>query len=1740
MSKPEPKVDPRRAEALLRDLLERAQTWIPEWRSTGSESDLGHALLRIAARLGSEVNERLDRTPTKVALGLLDWLGITRQAGHAARMPIVFKMGKGITDPVLAPAPIRVQANSGDTPTAFETQQDVQLVSSPILQLVGVDPIADAIYLPPTQVLSLELPEAGPNEWILKSFATLGSKKIQLSPPLGLPVGTVVSIDGLEYRIAAELDGDIALLEPSIGTIDRGASLTGKDLQSNTPIKVVQNFAPFDGTSRNQQAHELYIGDENALNLTAPACIALDGGAALPEGVEWEYWGKVGEGDPVWLTLERLGVDGMSLLLKKPKAGSIEISEQDGKSGRWIRARQTVVNTPSVSFDQLSIRVNCDKCDKDPDPAPEKETPKLEGVANNTSLVLNDRFYPFGKIPRQFDSFFLACPEVFSKPAAQAKISFTMADPTIGPLAIVKMRDGAYRVFGVANDGALHSYVLITTPEQKLDYRGPLRPPVIDPAMAVTSVTPAFEGADAKMPPVVVVQGTNVSIVVWSKKHVWIYQQEIGDSAPEGNWKYFGSVGDPTELQKIVQIVLLGNSTLIAVAGDGSLYHCDLQGDPSWRLLDPDRPNWTRLVPIQDVTTGVVGTSLSAVFFAVAKDKSLSRFVLDNGVWSNAETLSDVEWANDFTPIAISTAAVLLITGKIVGVSGSDTLGGMSYSPAPASLTSSTPFGSPTAEFSIITSGSILGAEFGWAFNYPGFETSSSTDEFATLYLLLTIRPQGGGAPKLVWWTPLDVDLESSTKLVSDPNPIGTVGTLAQNPVLAGNRVIVPGPSRNVFVANFVPLQRILLAFPPDALRDGMTTTEQLGETDFISLGSAPITPAGLRIELSNSNRFLYSPKIANGALVGNQGTVYPFTANSPGFVAKRILINGAYVDHKLVLETSSQQLVKNNVLLLVMNNTTLNTVEYSVHQVTADLDNVNGKIIATVDGTLPDVQSELDYYIYSVQPQSNFPQIKHFRYSIQPTLSVGLTSDPGNLIKIGQQLHFLDSRTVPKLQLVTEIIGNSYPVIALLERAWEVSPMPIPFLDALLIEIDNTQSNWTQYSGDVSSNPDLSWEYWNGTGWWKLDPIHIQDGTANLKQNGDIQFAVPEDLRPTDVLGRQSHWIRARLVGGDYGREIFKTKTITNTADNSQIQSVVVDTDNIRAPIVLSIGITYSICIPIFPKYLLTLDSGSWRDQSDANRTSGATVDAFVSIAKRLQQISKSVVPSAGSDSSCPPPCGCDHSSIAVTSLLQTATENTESDSRAIYLVFANKFQGGPIRILFLLHDRDHDIASPLIVEILRNNRFEMVLSQDDTRGLGESGVVTLWLDGPPTESELFGFVGFWLRLRPRDPATSAAAWQPNIRGAYANAVWAEAAETQEMEILGSSDGSPLQRLILARPPVLKDSLELRVREPLGDEEKQELDETLGTVMENVPGLPGSWVRWAEVVDPGDAGPDDRVYALDFASGEISFGDGVHGYIPPVGRDAVVAFKYRHGGAAAANTIQPFSPLNLVTSIEGVEAVIAPDHAAGGADPENVATVRRFASARLRHRERAITLKDLEDLALNFTPDIAQSRAFPIRQGAKLVVVVRGSNPDPTQALSRELRHYLLERASPELAKKGALVIVPAGQVPFRLQILLSVASIDVSGQVSQAAKQAVEELFDAASGGYDGFGWRVGASPGRDDVAARLITIDGLDGIDDVRFTIEGATTDADRVAVKADQLVRLLPDGTNIQFTVEKASP
>ena len=138
-------------------------------------------------------------------------------------------------------------------------------------------------------------------------------------------------------------------------------------------------------------------------------------------------------------------------------------------------------------------------------------------------------------------------------------------------------------------------------------------------------------------------------------------------------------------------------------------------------------------------------------------------------------------------------------------------------------------------------------------------------------------------------------------------------------------------------------------------------------------------------------------------------------------------------------------------------------------------------------------------------------------------------------------------------------------------------------------------------------ANPELSWEYADGDGWRRLE---VLDGTDDLSTSGTIRFVVPADLTTTEIGGQEDYWIRARLVGGDYGRPSYVVRQ--ETSGGVTEQTVVVDTSELRPPEILAIEATFASPPGLPPEVLLVENNADVVDQTQAAAVASASFELF------------------------------------------------------------------------------------------------------------------------------------------------------------------------------------------------------------------------------------------------------------------------------------------------------------------------------------------------------------------------------------------------------------------------------------------------------------------------------------------------------------------------------------------------
>lgn len=1683
-SRDAPKLESRRAADFERELLTRARTWIPSWSLDESEADFGLALLKIAARFHSEVAERLDKAGGKMALGFLDWLGVPAQAARPARVPVVFKMADTAREPVPAPRPVKLQADVPDATVTFETETDLQVIPGQLAAVVAVDPEADSYYLPPPGLTSLEPLEPLPKAWKLKNFAAPGSNTLQLDPGIGLVKDMLVEIAGNQYRIEDAKD-DLVTIDPEVPP--------GDGIAGGTRVAKVETFRPFNG-ARNLQEHILYIGDPELLNVEAEARIEVRGLGVLPEGIAWEYWGKsepevATDSDPRWRELEveeNPAPSANSLVLKKPQ-GSVESITVGTSESRWIRGR-LVKSSKMLESDGLALRINPRKDEKKP-PAELNENPLDWGKILRPEIFVNstpsppNNFYPLGQQPRLFDTLYVGSEDAFSKKGAKAWIQFDLSDAVFQSLAAVTAGTTGTILAAIDERGALHLLKVGSGGViSRLPAREPMRP----------------NGADLlpDVPPVAWTSGDSFFVAVASanKVHVW---REVRPAAEQSAWDDHGSPlsgADPdAKIAGLVRLSWGGSETLVAARGGSlSMKLVANAGDPWSGFSTPISAE--RIYQVQTQTPGKLPTTL----IALRKDLT-SSFIVEVSQTTDQKRLDDV--APDVQPTAmeldnnvLKIIAAAKDRDKLVAWDGNQDV----PSPAlPGVLT--------ILPQSQIGSRLEVGDLAGYAIAANGAST-----------------PQ-----RLVTWQPFTAAKDIIFEQELGPG-IGklqgavTIPAGVSSALLAGTkRGEIFGAAlnggRTAFTVDGSKLVSALALRQPDTL----SANDVLVHVD--EAFASKIAAAGIKgVNSFAALEFYWLAKWIDRATDETEVSVFRSSTAASGSVQR---VNATELRFAAIPSPVPSW------ILLQDSNGIPHVVGVSP---------LSGDTFTATPQPLS--AGSASYWL----PTAAEVVRGHFFPAVNLT---GATGAPWNAdaLKYGS-IYSTDLEPDRERVIALTVDTSNRPTSIVFEASWNAATstvLPPTAGDTVHFYVDGGITGWASLFGESDANPALSWEYWDGSGWTHLGIKPADDQTNNLRNSGTIKFDIPDDLQATEWAGKTNYWVRARLVGGDFGepRVVVTTEDKGSGKTEQTIDRIL---DGVQPPYALDVGVAYSMDKSLVPTVMQTKDSGALRDQSDANRTPGAQVEIFTPLKVTLERLDAPASAANQSDN-CVPDCDCDTGTPSMSpapspAAVQTAsTPATASGAgrRALFLGFTSKLLGQPVNVLFNVErENDYDAIGPLRADALIGNRFAPIVSDDKTRALGESGLLTMAFDVAPLKAELFGQALSWLRLAPRVGSDD---WNPSIAGVYPNGVWAQSAETMTRELLGSSDGRPALTVTLARPPLLRNSLELRVREPLGDEEVDAL-KAAGTdfVKSAETDLPGHWVLWKQVHDPTDCGPKDRVYSLDETTGTVRFGDGLHGMIPPVGVDAIVAFAYQRteapvGEKVAANLVNPRAELNLVTPVESVETVFAADKSAGGTAPESKERVLQFAPALLRHRDRAVSLQDFEELVRQRSEEVVQARAFRRNGRVRLIVVTKGATVSPSRAQQRAWRQALLEIAPPSLSVAKGLTIEGPRVRRLGISLTLLVRNLDFGGKVAKEAKARLVARFEPAGG------WSLGRTARDEDIAEALLDIPDLDGIVSVGlFEIDDIGTERPWPGpVARDELVTLASEDVRVGFDVMEAA-
>jgi hypothetical protein len=639
---------------------------------------------------------------------------------------------------------------------------------------------------------------------------------------------------------------------------------------------------------------------------------------------------------------------------------------------------------------------------------------------------------------------------------------------------------------------------------------------------------------------------------------------------------------------------------------------------------------------------------------------------------------------------------------------------------------------------------------------------------------------------------------------------------------------------------------------------------------------------------------------------------------------------------------------------------------------------------------------------------------------------------------------------------------------------------------------------------GFAALHPTVGWQYWNGFEWTTLNVTPPADDpfAANLIVNRTLKvnFRVPLDLAATKVNDEEGLWVRVRFESGGYGAIVG--------LDGGPVFAFTVP------PIFADFRLDYVWQHgPFVAEHVLTYNDFQYADHSEEAKWPGQTFRPFTYVAD-------------------PTP--------------------------AMYLGFSDPLPVDRVGLFFDVVEQPDDTAGPALRwEYWNGGEWDELSVEDDTRRLRVPGLVALI--GPNDSQRLarFDVPLHWVRARLAEDGPPG---EPTLNAIFPNAVWAVQYQTVVDEPLGASTGQASQVFAFRQIPVLagtrvevrevqgrRAAVEWRLiaRELFGNdagvlasiEEQLAADGTPSDVeyrnlrlhRDRTKRVTEVWVAWHEQPSLLLSGAADRDYAIEPARGRIMFGDGERGRIPPAGA-ALLARRYRSGGGRVGN-VAARTIAQLLGPVGGVESVVNPIAAQGGADTEPYAAVGLRGPASVRHRGRAVTCADYETMAREAAADIGFARAIPCRDPGghhvpgwvTLLIIPQSDEPQPRPSfgLRENVRRYLEASAPADVAAAARIHVTGPRYLPVDVEATLVPRDPAEAGAVVANVQQALLRFLNPVRGGPAGRGWELGRDVFLSDVAAVVERVDGLDHVEALALFAKNMRA-GERLAVPDDVVV------------------
>ena len=412
------------------------------------------------------------------------------------------------------------------------------------------------------------------------------------------------------------------------------------------------------------------------------------------------------------------------------------------------------------------------------------------------------------------------------------------------------------------------------------------------------------------------------------------------------------------------------------------------------------------------------------------------------------------------------------------------------------------------------------------------------------------------------------------------------------------------------------------------------------------------------------------------------------------------------------------------------------------------------------------------------------------------------------------------------------------------------------------------------------------------------------------------------------------------------------------------------------------------------------------------------------------------------------------------------TLLPQKEAGQPACYFSLSRPMQGGPIQ-LFFQNAKANAAKRPAIKwEYFgeQNGAEKWIGLQllDETMFFSQSGFITYMIQFPMKKKKLFQKNSFWLRAVNTDGAYERESIEkPCLSAIYFNTVKIIQQETMEEAYFYILPEQQHKKCTLLFGNITK--LEVYIKEKQDDDFSEP-----------------QWVKWQETDSFLHCNERSRVYLPDRKKGEVVFGDGKRGKIPPSAQEPTIRISYcvcrGEEGNCSAKELTDFAD-----AVAFVDYVTNHNEISGGCDVENTEAALQRSKNMLKIQQRAVSAEDYELICKQENRNVIQVKALPStdKRAFTLAVLPReiGKGDGFFAKMKNQLKKMLLQKAPVTIASR--IDIIQVKYIAYCIKAEVAIDDYEAYQKVYALIEKRLSEYLNPITGNFDKKGFAIGELP-------------------------------------------------------------